>query len=279
MILGSNREWLFSSWSLWGWQTPSSGCIWGKVLAPTCLSRSTMNHWAWHFHTGVNTVHPRKLTGRQTKLTQAKVQTLCVNWGLTRVSMKELARRVGLGATTIHKALTKVLKLRKQPSKWVTHELTDAQKAAHVHMSCGNIHLWNHQCNLATHIMTGDESWIFSYDPVSKQATSVWIHPREIRPQKVRLECATQKVMLLLFFDDIEAVHPQWVWHQCPPVPGYHAQAESWMPSDNADPACGRQTTGFMMACPPIDHSVSNAFWPSLFSGSGACRLLDLWQN
>ena len=50
-------------------------------------------------------------------------------------------------------------------------------------------------------IVSGDESWIFAYDHASKQATSIWLSPGEQRPQKVRLERATIKVMLVLFFD------------------------------------------------------------------------------
>ncbi len=51
-------------------------------------------------------------------------------------------------------------------------------------------------------IVTGDESWVWCYDPESKRESSQWIRRGiDPRPQKFRKARSTLKVMITVFFD------------------------------------------------------------------------------
>ena len=49
-------------------------------------------------------------------------------------------------------------------------------------------------------IVTGDESWVYGYDPETKQQSSQWKGPSSPRPKKGRQVRSKTKVMLLAFF-------------------------------------------------------------------------------
>jgi hypothetical protein len=50
-------------------------------------------------------------------------------------------------------------------------------------------------------IITGDESWVFGYDPETKQMLSQWKTPPSPRPKKARQSRSKVKTMLIAFFD------------------------------------------------------------------------------
>ncbi|KAJ4426501.1 hypothetical protein ANN_27315 [Periplaneta americana] len=50
-------------------------------------------------------------------------------------------------------------------------------------------------------VITGDESWVYGYDPETKRQSSQWKHPESPRPKKARQVRSKIKVMLTVFFD------------------------------------------------------------------------------
>jgi hypothetical protein len=50
-------------------------------------------------------------------------------------------------------------------------------------------------------IITGDESWVYGYDPETKQMSSQWKMPSSPRPEKARQVRSDVKTMLIAFFD------------------------------------------------------------------------------
>jgi hypothetical protein len=50
-------------------------------------------------------------------------------------------------------------------------------------------------------VITDDESWIYSYDPETKQQSSQWKSPNSPRPKKARQVKSIVKCMLIIFFD------------------------------------------------------------------------------
>ena len=49
--------------------------------------------------------------------------------------------------------------------------------------------------------MTGDESWMFEYDPETKWQSRQWKSPASPRPKKAKMSKSKVKVMLIAFFD------------------------------------------------------------------------------
>jgi len=55
--------------------------------------------------------------------------------------------------------------------------------------------------------VTGDESWVYRYNPETKQQSSQWKGPTSPRPKKGPKVRSKTKVMLLAFFDSEGIVH------------------------------------------------------------------------
>jgi hypothetical protein len=60
-------------------------------------------------------------------------------------------------------------------------------------------------------VVTGNESWVFAYDPKTKMQSSEWNTSSSLRPRKSRATKSNIKVILVAFFDDEGIVHLQFV--------------------------------------------------------------------
>ncbi|XP_011063839.1 PREDICTED: uncharacterized protein LOC105151695 isoform X2 [Acromyrmex echinatior] len=54
--------------------------------------------------------------------------------------------------------------------------------------------------NLVYNIVTGDETWIYSYEPKSKQQSTDWVLQNELKPTKVVRSRSVAKQMIACFF-------------------------------------------------------------------------------
>ena len=63
--------------------------------------------------------------------------------------------------------------------------------------------------NFLNTVITGDESWVYGYDPETKAQSSRWKHPSSLRPKKARQDRSNIKV-LLTFFDSRGVVHHEY---------------------------------------------------------------------
>jgi hypothetical protein len=50
-------------------------------------------------------------------------------------------------------------------------------------------------------IITGDESWVYRYDPETKWQLSQWKSPSSPRLKKARMSHSSTKTMLIMFFN------------------------------------------------------------------------------
>ena len=54
--------------------------------------------------------------------------------------------------------------------------------------------------DLLGRVITGDESWIFEYDPEPKRQSRQWKSPVSPRPKKARMSKSKINVMLIAFY-------------------------------------------------------------------------------
>ncbi|GFS05182.1 mariner Mos1 transposase [Elysia marginata] len=64
---------------------------------------------------------------------------------------------------------------------------------------CGNFKL--RKMTFLGWIITGDETWVYSWDPETKRQSAEWRDFDEPRPEKVRRKQGALKVMHMIFFD------------------------------------------------------------------------------
>ncbi|UYV66759.1 hypothetical protein LAZ67_4002783 [Cordylochernes scorpioides] len=60
-------------------------------------------------------------------------------------------------------------------------------------------------------MLTGDESWMFEYDPESKRQSCAWHTKSSPRPKKARMSKSRIKTMIIVFFDIRGIVHCEFV--------------------------------------------------------------------
>ncbi|CAG9122400.1 unnamed protein product [Plutella xylostella] len=100
--------------------------------------------------------------------------------------------------TAIQTILLEELGVKKLVSRWVPHRLTEEQKSARVNWCRSALQRFNGgSSNDVYNIVSGDESWIYSYEPERKHQSAVWVfeavqnerQPRNtatIRPETLR---------------------------------------------------------------------------------------------
>ena len=79
----------------------------------------------------------------------------------------------------------------------VPKELTEEQKQRRVTI-CQD--LLERQDDILGHVITGDETWVYQYDPERKRQSAQWKTANFPRPKKFRQSKSRIKTMLLTFF-------------------------------------------------------------------------------
>ena len=79
-----------------------------------------------------------------------------------------------------------------------------------------------------SNIVTGDETYVYQYDPETKQQSSVWLFPGEPPPVKFKRSRSVSKQMIAVFFAksghvatvpllERKTVNAEWNINTCPP--------------------------------------------------------------
>ena len=117
-----------------------------------------------------------------------------------RVTTLQIVEEVGISSGSVGSILQKSLGLSKVEAIWVPHMLTDEQKQKWVH--------WCHfildkfdveRSNAVWDIISGDDTWLYCFDPETKQQSQQWIPVRQRTPQKFLLSCTIAKQMIAVF--------------------------------------------------------------------------------
>ncbi|CAH2010405.1 unnamed protein product [Acanthoscelides obtectus] len=107
------------------------------------------------------------------------------------VTYREIAASLKISKTSIQKILHEELGVRKLVSCWIPHLLTDEQKAARVNWCQKTLDLFNSGNSKNVYsIVSGDESWIYCYEPENK---------RQSAPTKVFRSRSVSKKMVATF--------------------------------------------------------------------------------
>ena len=79
--------------------------------------------------------------------------------------------------------------------------LTIEQKDLRSEIAQDNLEIVSDDENVLKKVITGDESWVYGYDPETKQQSSQWKRPDEPWPKKTSQSRSHVKSMLIIFFD------------------------------------------------------------------------------
>jgi len=86
-------------------------------------------------------------------------------------AVRSTAEQVNIDRETVRKILTEDLDMRKVCAKMVPKELTEEQKQRRVAI-CQD--LFKRQDDILGRVITGDETWVYQYDPEMKRQSARW---------------------------------------------------------------------------------------------------------
>ena len=139
----------------------------------------------------------RQSTSRNEEMI-AKVRTIVRN--NRRLTVREIADDCGISMGSCDAILNDNLHVKRVWAKFVPRLLTDDQREQRQTIAHDLFERSCEDVQFHKNTVTGDESWVYRYDPETKQQSSQWKGPTSPRPKKGRQVRSKTKVMLLFFF-------------------------------------------------------------------------------
>lgn len=173
-----------------------------SVFGNEAPSRTSVYRWYSEFQRGRDRLTDNPREGRpKTAVTQENIEAVRKMITEDRhVTYREIQASLGISGTPINEILHKELGVRKLISRWIPHLLTEEQKAARVNWCRQTLERFRGGSSKHVYdIVSGDESWIYSYEPESKQQSTVWVFQDELKPTKVVRSRSVAKKMVASF--------------------------------------------------------------------------------
>lgn len=174
-----------------------------KAFADDAPSIHTVRRWFIEFKRGRHSLEDDHRSGRPADaVTPANIRLVAELIKEKRnLTFNEIQQALGIGASAVNSILHDHLGVRKVASRWIPHLLSDDQKKARVDWCKFMMKKFdNGRSSLLWNVVTGDETWIYSYDPATKQQSTVWMFEDEVPPTKVVRSKSTSKQMVAVFF-------------------------------------------------------------------------------
>lgn len=194
-------------------------------------SRATVFRWYAQFKRGIFSLKDDEKSGRPSTAVTEKNINIIKKMLLedAKTTYLQIEERVKISSPAIYEILHKHLRVRKLCSRWVPHSLSQEQKKQRVTWCKKMLAKFNNgEGRKVFNIITGDESWIYQYDPATKRQSTIWVFPDEHPPTKVKRERSVGKKMICCFFsasghvasitlDDQKTVTAKWYTEKCLP--------------------------------------------------------------
>ena len=98
-------------------------------------------------------------------------------------TVQEIEELSGIHLSSVLKILHEQLGLRKICARWVPHLLTDELKQSWVRLASQVIEKYDKcESRRLEEVVTGDETWIYHFQPGSKAKNKVWVSSEGDRP-------------------------------------------------------------------------------------------------
>lgn len=183
-----------------------------RAFGDEAMSRARVYEWYKRFRDGRTSVDSEERSGRpSTSTNEVMVNTVrAVIRDDRRLTVREVAEDLNLSYGSVQTILTENLGMRRVSAKFVPRLLTDEQKHDRLSKATELLECARGDPNFMKTIITGDESWVYGYDPETKTQSSQWKTATSPRPKKARQVRSSVKVMLTVFFDHKGVVHHEY---------------------------------------------------------------------
>ena len=100
--------------------------------------------------------------------------------------------------------------MRRVSAKFIPKLLSDKQKQHRFQVAQELINRSENGADLLNRVITGDESWVYGYDPETKAQLSQWKSLGSPRPKKTGQSQSNVKMMMVVFFNSTGIVHHEY---------------------------------------------------------------------
>jgi len=140
------------------------------------MSITRIKEWYNRFRDGSTSVDSEPHNGRPSTSRNdnviSQVQTLLMQD--RRVTVRELADEAGVSIGSVHAILNADLGLRRVFTKFMLKLLTMEQKQLCLEIAQDMLDCVEGDSNFLNTVITGDESWVYKYDPETEVQSSEW---------------------------------------------------------------------------------------------------------
>ena len=184
-----------------------------EVYGEDEMSRPRVFKWHKRFKSGREEVEDDPRSGRPstTKTDKNIVRVKQMVRSDRRLTIRMIADNLDLNRESVRSILLHDLGMRKVCAKLVPKILSEDQKQRRVDFCKDMLEKIRDDPNILYQVITGDETWVFQYDPETKRQSMQWKTAGSPRPKKARMSKSKIKVMLIAFFDQKGLVHHEFV--------------------------------------------------------------------
>ena len=120
--------------------------------------------------------------------------------GDARFTVRDIARKVGISLSMVDLILKKHLKVQKIFARWVPHLLTDEQNRQRDKVAKNMLQMiQTYDKKQFANVVTGDENWIYYFEPVRKFSNKIWASKHSRRPIIAKRSLSARKVWYAIF--------------------------------------------------------------------------------
>ena len=165
---------------------------------------STVKEWAKQFCLGRDSIEDEPCEGRPVEVvTEENIRRIEEELlSDRRLKLKEISVRLEIPKTTIIRIIHEHLHMKKVSARWVPRLLSSVQKERRLTCCQKLLELCRrNQKQVLESIVTGDETMVLYFDPLSKRESMEWHKAGEAPPRKAKVTQSTKKVMAMIFWD------------------------------------------------------------------------------
>ena len=175
-----------------------------RVSKKAPVARSLVYKWHKRYSDGRETIMDDDRCGRPASKSNKSDVTL-VKERLDidrRVTIRELSDDLDMGYGTVHRIIKEELRMSRLSARWVPRLLKDYEMERRVKDSTSFLRRFAKEGDhFLNRIITTDETWLFYYDPETKQQSSQWKSCDSPPPKKASMSKSMGKHMFIVFFD------------------------------------------------------------------------------
>ncbi|KFD52867.1 hypothetical protein M514_06177 [Trichuris suis] len=187
-----------------GWQPRRIIQSLQQVYGSSASSKSVVYEGIRRFKEGREAIEDDRRAGRSATTMSEGTVALVRNLveGDRRITIRRIARMARISPHSAFGIMHETLGLRELSARWVPKALREEQLVRRVNLS--RVLLTKIEVNetgFFERIVTGDETWIYQYEPRNKIQSKQWLPTGSAGPVKLKAERSARKAMATIFWD------------------------------------------------------------------------------